>query len=261
MGRKKGLFSIGDISRLTGASIKSLRYYERIKILKPAFVDPDSGYRYYSFDQVYLIEMIMLCVELDIPLKDLTKFIDKSQIINVRTLMAHGKDIARKKLETLQRWLKFIDDVERQIALVEEHQKDRRIYAREIPEKYFQTAPMPHGKAFEDDMDIFDMLKPVGSDYHELLEYGLLYEYSPEGVRWYVFMELPGHKAAAGCKVIPAGEYFCSQSEASRIEQVSQVFGEELKGAASFIAIETTIFTGKFKISNPVNELRVIGVC
>jgi len=204
MGRKKGLFPIGDISKFTGASIKSLRYYERIKILKPAFVDPDSGYRYYSFDQVYDIEMIMLCIELDIPLKDLAKYIDKSRIIDVRTLMAHGKGIARKKLETLQGWLRFIEDVERQIALVEEHQKDRRIYTREIPEKYFQAITMPHGKAFEDNVDILKMFKPVGNDSHEFLEYGLMYERSPEGVRWHAFMELPGHKAEANCKVIPA---------------------------------------------------------
>jgi len=268
MGRKKRLFSIGEISRFTGASIKSLRYYESIKILKPAFVDPHSGYRYYSLDQVYLIDIIMFCIELDIPLKDLTGYIDKSQTVNVRTLLAHGKGIAQAKLETLQRGLKFIEDVERQIALVEEHKKGRRIYTREIPEKYFWAIPVPQGKSFDDDVDFFEIFRPFwdfdsgGIGSYEFMEYGLLCEHSPGDVRRYAFMELPRRKAEtkADVKVIPAGAYFCSQGDASRIERASQVFGEELNGAASFLAIETEVFTGKYKINNPINELRVIGV-
>ncbi|MCL2222593.1 MAG: MerR family DNA-binding transcriptional regulator, partial [Oscillospiraceae bacterium] len=51
MSKKSGLLSIGDISKFTGVSIKALRYYERIGILKPAYVDPDSLYRYYNFNQ------------------------------------------------------------------------------------------------------------------------------------------------------------------------------------------------------------------
>ena len=40
------LISIGDLSKLTGVNIKSLRYYEKIGVLLPAYVDPDSRYRY-----------------------------------------------------------------------------------------------------------------------------------------------------------------------------------------------------------------------
>ena len=43
---KKRLFSIGKLSKLTGVHIQSLRYYESLGLLRPAFVDPDSGYRY-----------------------------------------------------------------------------------------------------------------------------------------------------------------------------------------------------------------------
>ncbi len=43
------LFSIGKLAKLTGVHIQSLRYYETIGILRPAMIDPDSGYRYYTF--------------------------------------------------------------------------------------------------------------------------------------------------------------------------------------------------------------------
>ena len=43
---KKRLFSIGKLSKLTGVHVQSLRYYETIGILKPAYIDPESNYRY-----------------------------------------------------------------------------------------------------------------------------------------------------------------------------------------------------------------------
>ena len=44
---KNELLSIGEAAKLKQVSVKSLRYYETIGILKPAYVDPSSGYRYY----------------------------------------------------------------------------------------------------------------------------------------------------------------------------------------------------------------------
>ena len=261
MSRKSKLLSIGEISRFTGASIKSLRYYERINILEPAFVDPCSGYRYYSFDQVYLIDIIMFCIELDIPLKELTGYIDKNETIDYSALLAYGKGIAEKKQKTLQRGLRFIGDVERQIALAEKYQHVKEVYSREIPEKLFYA--MPCGQSFED-VDPFEVSKPFldlefdKEDTYELLEYGYMCEHSPSGIQRYAFMELPRHKAKANARTIPGGMYACRQSEASQIEQAPRIFSEYLKGSDSFLVIETEVFAGKYKVSKPKNELRVM---
>ena len=40
--------SIGKVSKLKNVSIKSLRYYDQIGILKPAFVNTETNYRYYT---------------------------------------------------------------------------------------------------------------------------------------------------------------------------------------------------------------------
>lgn len=71
---KKNLLSIGELSKITRVHIKSLRYYDSLGILTPAFVDPDSGYRYYSFEQKALVDAIQFCVELGIPLKQFHEF-------------------------------------------------------------------------------------------------------------------------------------------------------------------------------------------
>jgi DNA-binding transcriptional MerR regulator len=46
------MFKIGDFSRLSRVSVKALRYYDEIGLLKPVRVDQFTGYRYYSADQL-----------------------------------------------------------------------------------------------------------------------------------------------------------------------------------------------------------------
>ena len=51
-----GYMTIGEVAKVKQISIKALRYYEKIGILKPAYCDPDTGYRYYKNEQMLAIE-------------------------------------------------------------------------------------------------------------------------------------------------------------------------------------------------------------
>ena len=55
MNDSEDLLSIGEVSKICRISIKTLRYYDKIGLLKPACVDPVSKYRYYSKSQLILI--------------------------------------------------------------------------------------------------------------------------------------------------------------------------------------------------------------
>lgn len=58
------MFKISEFSRISKASLKTLRYYDQIGLLKPDKVDPDSGYRYYSADQLLKLNRIFIYKEL-----------------------------------------------------------------------------------------------------------------------------------------------------------------------------------------------------
>jgi DNA-binding transcriptional MerR regulator len=262
---KKNLLSIGEMSKFTGAHIKSLRYYEEIGALTPAFVDPDTGYRYYSLDQTYLVEFIQFCIELDIPLKELSLFSDTDDTVNFRAFLDKGKEIAQVKLKAIKRSLKYIDIIEQQIGLVESNPR-KDIYTRDFPEKYFAvksiSLPLGEENILEAVKSFFDLpyAEEDYNDYDEFLQYGFLLEHSPEKSQYYVFMELPKRLAKNKLvKVIPGGTYFCIYSEKNQIEQASELFKENLK-TNSFIAIQSVIFVGKYKINKPMNELRVLPI-
>jgi DNA-binding transcriptional MerR regulator len=53
------MFRIGDFSRLGRVTVKALRHYDRLGLLCPAAVDPATGYRYYSADQMPQLARIL----------------------------------------------------------------------------------------------------------------------------------------------------------------------------------------------------------
>lgn len=61
------LLSIGRFSHLSGLTIKALRHYDEIGLLRPARVDDSSGYRYYSLAQVREAEAIRRLRSLEMP--------------------------------------------------------------------------------------------------------------------------------------------------------------------------------------------------
>ena len=60
--------SIGRFARRAGLSIGALRHYAEIGLLPPARVDPDTGYRYYTEEQLDPARRIALLRDLEVPL-------------------------------------------------------------------------------------------------------------------------------------------------------------------------------------------------
>jgi DNA-binding transcriptional MerR regulator len=62
------LISIGYFAQITRLTIKALHIYDAIALLRPVFVDADSGYRYYSITQLTMARRIRLLRSVDMPL-------------------------------------------------------------------------------------------------------------------------------------------------------------------------------------------------
>lgn len=101
--------SIGKVSKLKNVSIKSLRYYDQIGILKPAFVNTETNYRYYTENQLYLLDAITVCIKLGIPLKDLNNYVEKDSI-NLQKLLYDGKILAEQKILEIHNCLSTLQD-------------------------------------------------------------------------------------------------------------------------------------------------------
>lgn len=65
------MYKIGEFSRLTDLSVRTLRYYDELGILKPDYIDTFSGYRYYTEDNVKEADNIKFMKELDFSLEEI----------------------------------------------------------------------------------------------------------------------------------------------------------------------------------------------
>lgn len=65
------MYKIGDFSRLSKTTIKTLRYYEKEKLLIPAFIDPNTGYRYYETKQLVELSKIISLRQVGLSIKDI----------------------------------------------------------------------------------------------------------------------------------------------------------------------------------------------
>jgi DNA-binding transcriptional MerR regulator len=63
--------AIGDFSRATHLSVKTLRHYHQLGLLTPAEVDPGSSYRRYSVEQIPTAQVIRRFRDLDMPLEQI----------------------------------------------------------------------------------------------------------------------------------------------------------------------------------------------
>ncbi|MGH3189246.1 MAG: MerR family transcriptional regulator [Streptosporangiaceae bacterium] len=70
------MFSIGEFARLGGVSIRTLRHYDEIGVLRPATVDPDTGYRGYRASQLGRLNRILAMKELGLSLTQARRLLD-----------------------------------------------------------------------------------------------------------------------------------------------------------------------------------------
>ena len=92
----KNYFTISEFAKRRGININSLRYYEKLGLLKPAYIDDNNGYRYYSAEQVSLLNKIILCIQLGIPLKEMVEFLDEDGNLESQKLLERGRIVAKE---------------------------------------------------------------------------------------------------------------------------------------------------------------------
>ncbi|MCR9144778.1 MAG: MerR family transcriptional regulator [bacterium] len=108
------MYSIGEFSRLTRLSIKTLRFYDRQGLLKPAVVDSDSGYRYYQPTQTLVAGKIQYYRNCDLSLKDIAELLKLEALGAEAELLAilegHEEMLAERiaSMQRMQRWIRSL---------------------------------------------------------------------------------------------------------------------------------------------------------
>lgn len=85
--------TVGEVARLSGLSVRALRHYDEIGLLKPLTVG-ENGYRYYGADELLRLQQILLQRELGVPLEEIRRSLDAPDFDQLAALTAHRDRLA-----------------------------------------------------------------------------------------------------------------------------------------------------------------------
>lgn len=103
------LFRIGEVARLFHLSVSTLRHYERLGLVTPERVDPDTGYRYYSARQFEALNTVRYLRALDMPLEEISDFVHNRDLDNIQAKLRQQRETVARKRAELERVQRKID--------------------------------------------------------------------------------------------------------------------------------------------------------
>ncbi len=92
-------YSIAELSKLTGISTRTLRYYDQINLLKPSRIT-DAGYRYYESKELSLLQQILFYRERGFDLKTIKKIIYERDFDMLKAMEEHLTELENQKAAT-----------------------------------------------------------------------------------------------------------------------------------------------------------------
>ena len=139
------MLKIGEFSKLSRVSIRMLRHYDDLGLLKPAMIDEFTGYRFYKEEQLFVMGRITALKDMGFALADIAKIMDDYD----------NKEKLEQYLTKQQRELRKIsDETEYKLMLLDTARKRLRkeqsmsfdVTTKVIPERYAATVHMvvPH---------------------------------------------------------------------------------------------------------------------
>jgi DNA-binding transcriptional MerR regulator len=126
----EGLLSIGQFAEASRLSQKALRLYATKGLLPPAWVDPDSGYRYYRPEQVRTATVIALLRRAGMPLAEIRSFVRDP---NPEWLRDYEQRVADELAER-RRALRYLQ------RLMEEEELMYDLQTRQVPEVRYASS-------------------------------------------------------------------------------------------------------------------------
>ncbi len=105
------MYKIGEFSKLTNLSIRTLRYYNDIGLLIPEEVDIYTGYRYYGDNNLYQVKVIELLKNAGFTLEEI---IENQDNFNDDIILKHKQKLYQE-INDVQDKIKLTDDLRNQI--------------------------------------------------------------------------------------------------------------------------------------------------
>ncbi len=254
------LLSIGELARLRNINVQSLRYYEKLGILVPAYINPESGYRYYSLEQIMILDTIILCIDLGIPLKDLKNYVNEEGELEFEHLLKDGKELAKEKIRKIESSMDSINRTLQHIHAQKTFLGREGYYSRSIFERYYIAIPCKtilNAKEYENNLsELFSLAKE--KHLQASFPHGIISSYCDgELMGSQMFLEvLPADSPAV--QRLSAGNYLCYQEPREVHSDPQVIFPKKLLGDGDKHVIQSSMSPNTYKYDKVTLEFQIL---
>jgi len=106
----KDLLRIGELARLGGVSVKTVRFYDEQGLLRPEYVDSQTGYRYYTIDHTKRLAAITNLRAADFSISEITKLLKDGNIPDdFSTAISSKKQALIDQRQEIEKKLKIVE--------------------------------------------------------------------------------------------------------------------------------------------------------
>ena len=146
---KENLLSITELAKLRQVTSETLRYYDRIGLITPDYVDPQTRYRYYSIRQYEKLATIKELRQLGMSIHDITDYFSGRNLRKSHQLLLHQLELLEEEIrkqqllsEILRRKLHFLSEITPPPPV-------DKVFCRAFPQRYMITFGEPAGGSRE----------------------------------------------------------------------------------------------------------------
>ncbi|WP_397538849.1 helix-turn-helix domain-containing protein [Rummeliibacillus pycnus] len=244
----KNLFSIGEVAKMKDITVKALRYYHKMGILIPKYIDETTGYRYYSIDQFIHIDIIKSCRELNTSIEELQEIFKNCDTDELLTFLQLKKYEAEEKIKKMQEVINTIDSLNRKVETSKDILINDEVSIKFFEERYVVVAPCKEVGSLQELLYYSDLEKIIQDKGGKMsLERGIIYIFNSEGKAEpkYVFSRVQGNsniEVEQNLKILPKGKYitlaYSKENEEERRNKMIKYVKENNLKVKSFIEVE-----------------------
>ena len=261
-------FKIGDVAEAKGFTIHTLRYYDKIGLIKPAYVDPETNYRYYSSQQLYKLEVIKYLKALDVSNEDLLRLCTDKDIDAWDSFLFGLSRELRTKIDMLIQSIARIDAMRLRIQYLKDVNAQEGIYYKHYDARYVIERDC-HSLPTED-----ETIGGFTALYKEVARYSLDNTFQSGAVLSHdremtrltyekIYVEVsncPEFSAVPGHRVLPAGLYICINNKLEDAESRAKILLDYVRksGITPLIITEEYVFTDLVDYENPHMSLQIL---
>ena len=211
------VYSIGETAKINGVSVKALRLYDEMGLIKPKYIDPKNGYRYYTYDQFSYIDKIKRFKNVGMSLKELKEVFTTKDLTLIENFLKHQKDILEEEAQKLEKkkqsvqWLSDFFEYSKSLSTTEE------IHVKHIAKRKIINVPATKDDSvYAMDMQLRSIITgPEFKDVQILNPYGYILDFNAtmenrfEPLSSTVSLYADGTETGKYIEELPEGDYVC----------------------------------------------------